>query len=332
MPKRIVMRFILLFLTVSLFSLDFDVVVVGSSPFSLFEALYQHHSGKRVLILEESAECGGAWKSIYVCGIPHVDLGCHQIGQDAKLKAFLEEYAGCQIVAQDQPFLPFAPATSPNGFYFSKGCYELIDHLLQLIDATDIVLLTNTKLESVSLNLPEHTVFLHTPDHDYTASKVIATPMSSFVIEPSTSPQKLNKTSYYHLYLLIQDPTPPRFTYHTGVGSGTSRVMNLTHFVGLTDTGQHLIVLQTHSEASLATPQLHLDALKQHNLIDASAYLLKSETYIYQVGTLNQTLINQLKAQSLIEVTQTGHFQNLTSHISKWKQVLRPYNEIIKEN
>jgi hypothetical protein len=324
------MRFILLFLTVSLFSLDFDVVVVGSSPFSLFEALYQHHSGKRVLILEEAAECGGAWKAIYVCDVPNVDLGCHQIGQDMTLKAFLEEYAGCQIVAQDQPLLPFTSAKSPNGFYFSKGCYELIDHLLRLINATDIVLLTNTKLESVSLNLAEHTVLLHTQSRDYTAGKIIATPMSSFAIQPSTPTQNLNKSSYYHLYLLLQDPTPPRFTYHGGIGSNTSRVMNLTHFVGLTDTGRHLIVVQTHSEASLTTPQIYLDSLKQHNLIDPSAYLLKSEPYIYQTGTLNQSLIQQLKAQSLIEVIQTGHFQNLTSHIARWKQALKPYNEIVK--
>src|SRR5579872_1782734 len=141
------MRFIVFLLVhVSLFAVDFDVVVVGTSPFSLFEALYQSHSGKKVLILEQEAECGGAWKSIHICGIPNVDLGCHMIGNNMALKAFLEEYAGCTFVSHDNPQEPFSSGKSELGYYFSKGCYELIDHLLRQIRATDIVLLTNTPL------------------------------------------------------------------------------------------------------------------------------------------------------------------------------------------
>ncbi len=59
---------------------DFDYIVVGSSPFSLFEAIYKRCLGNRVLVVEQGAECGGAWKSITICGVPHVDLGCHEFG------------------------------------------------------------------------------------------------------------------------------------------------------------------------------------------------------------------------------------------------------------
>lgn len=318
----------LLFLHASLFATDFDVVVVGTSPFSLFEALYQSHSGKKVLILEEAAECGGAWKSIPVCGMPHADLGCHQIGHNKDLKVFLEEYAGCKIVSQEHPLIPLTEADTQD-YYFSKGCYELIEHLLHLVQATDIVLLTNTKLESISIDPSQQMAIAHTKGQNYSTRKFIVTPMSCFGIEPVCSEQNFSKSKYCHLYLLIQDPTPPRFSYHQGIGVGDSRVMNLTYFVGLADTGQHLIVFQVHNENAFTKEQELLDALKAKNLVAPEAYLLKSDPYIYEAGTFSQRHINQASAQNLFEVLQTGHFEKLTQYIPKWKQVLKPYKETI---
>ena len=87
------------------------------------EALYQAHTGKRVLILEQSGECGGAWKSISVCGIAHADLGCHQISTDPHLKQFMQDYMGCNMVSLDDP-LGTLNKGAPNGFYPSQGCHE----------------------------------------------------------------------------------------------------------------------------------------------------------------------------------------------------------------
>jgi hypothetical protein len=318
---------ILLLFSLSLFGVDFDIIVVGTSPFSLFEALYQSHSGKKVLILEEAAECGGAWKSIPVCGLPHVDLGCHQIGSNVILKAFLEDYAGCKMVPHETPTLPFPETSLPNDFYFSQGCYELIDHLLQLIATTDIVLLTNTRLDSVSID-PSHTMAIaHTQAQDYSTSKLIVTPMSCFDIQAPGPEQLLQKSKYYHLYLLIQDPTPPRFSYHQGEGNGVSRIVNLTHFASLAETGQQLLVFQVHDEKFLLQGQTFLDALKAKDLIAKEAYILKSDPYIYETGTLHQNRIRQLPL--LFEILQTGHFNNLSNYISKWKQVLQPFRQAI---
>lgn len=325
------MRFILLILLqISVFAADFDCVVIGSSPFSLFEALYQCHSGKKVLILEESSECGGAWKGVNVCGIMHADLGCHQVGHDAQLKTFLEEYAGCKIVSMDNPLVPFEAAKSPNGWYFSKGCYELIDNLLRLIAATDIVLLTEHKAENVVIDAANKIATVKTRGKSYTTNKLIVTPMSCVTLNPTSAPQQYGKSKYYHLYLLVQDPTPPKFSYQGGVATGVSRMMNLTHFVGLTGTGRHLIVVQTHSEQSLMNGQVFLDALKKSKLVDPSAYILKSEPYIYEAGSFHQGLISQMGAQGIIEVLQTGHFQSLSTYVPKWKQVLRPFNQALR--
>ena len=314
------------------FSVDFDCVVVGSSPFSLFEALYQSHSGKRVLILEGASECGGAWKAIDVCGIPRADLGCHQIGHDATLKNFLEEYAGCKLVSLDNPLIPYTnPSSSPNGYYFSQGCFELVDHLLQLISSTSIVLLLNHRLEKVAID-PSHTfATVKTQGEQYTTSKLIVTQMSSIQLENGPPLPAHGKTKYYHLYLLIQDPTPPRFCYTGGVSPGVSRLMNLTHLVGLTGTGQHLIVIQTHSEQSFTQGQKYLQDLKAKKLIGESAYILRSEPYIYEQGPNTHQTLRSLngQGQKLFETINTGHFQSLSTYVQKWKQVLKPYSVAI---
>ena len=35
-----------------------------------------------------------------------------------------------------------------NGFYFSQGCFELIDHLTRFVEAANIELLLNHKVEN----------------------------------------------------------------------------------------------------------------------------------------------------------------------------------------
>ena len=306
------MKILFLFLTFSLFSVDFDCALIGSSPFSLFEALYQYHSGKRVLVLEQDSECGGAWKAITACGIPHVDLGCHTIGQDKTLQAFLEQYAGCRLVQLDNPLLPYSNSGS---FYFSHGCHELIDCLLRLIERTDIVLLLNHKVENIDLSSSYAT--LQTPNKEFTASKVIVTSATSFCLNRASCHPTASK--YYHLYLLIQDPSSPRFTYCSGVSSGISRMMNLSHFAGLTDTGRQLVVLQIHSQKDLQSEELFLADLKKHHLLDEGAYILSSETYTYEQSRSRHT-----KNHPLLEILATDTFTSMSSHIARWKQVLPP--------
>lgn len=134
------MRFLLLllFACTQLWAANYDCAIIGTSPVSLFEALYNHYSGKTVLILEAAAECGGAWKSIDICGVPHVDMGCHEISSNPELNLFLEEYAGCRMIS-----------TNKN-FYFSQGCFELINNLLHRIEMEGIPLITECKVDNVS--------------------------------------------------------------------------------------------------------------------------------------------------------------------------------------
>ena len=44
--------------------LFFDIVVIGSSPLGILEAIYYSNKGLNVLIIDNSSKIGGAWKSI----------------------------------------------------------------------------------------------------------------------------------------------------------------------------------------------------------------------------------------------------------------------------
>ncbi|MBY0528822.1 MAG: hypothetical protein K2P51_01380 [Rhabdochlamydiaceae bacterium] len=324
-----------IFLFVHLFAgaLDFDVVVVGTSPISLLEALYQHHTGKKVLILEAASECGGAWKSISVCGVKHADLGCHQLGSDTRMIRFLKETVGCEIIAMDHPDKPPIPSNlGVNGFYFVNGCYEMIRNIEKMIRQTDMVLLLNHPLESVYIDPLEPQAIVSTRGLRYSTRKVIVTPCSEIKLENHpTLPldrQTTSKGKYYHLYMLIQDATAPRFSYLTGRGEGVSRMMNLTHFVDLDNSGNQLIVLQLHGERYFNDAHKYMDHLKKQQLIEETATLIQAESHIYEQPYYNQSLVTQMpNGLQVFELLQTGAIASMGSYISKWEQAIAPLTE-----
>lgn len=316
---------------------DFDIVVIGSSPVSLIDALYEHHSGKRVMILEEKGSCGGAWKYIDVCGIPHVDLGCHLIGADKMTQKFLEEYIGCKLVALNNPLVAYGTNSQDdvNGFYPSQGCYELMTHILELIGATDIVLQVNTKVDSVYIDVERNVVTLKTENGCYTTSKVVMTQATSFSIENITQPSintSSGKAKYYHLYLLIADSTPWCCTYRNGTLPGVSRLMNLTPFVGLEGTGMQLFVLQTYSENEYSKQNDYFENLKKQNFLGADAKLLCAESITYEQHYSSSTAIGKLpqNMQPFFEILNTGHIQTIGTYAPKWQMVLKPYSEALQ--
>lgn len=258
-----------------------------------------------------------------ICGVPRVDCGCHQIGSNMELKAFLETYAGCNISSIDNPSLPFQQDNPGRGWYFTHGCFELIDHLLYLVQKSGIQLHVNCKVENIWMQPP--CAIVQTAEKNYRCRKLIVTPATHCGWPPHPPIQR--SSSYYHLYLLIQDPTPCRFTYLHKPLPDIPRMMNLTPFTDLAASGRQLIAIQTRKEQTLQQDQILLDALKEKQLIDASASLLRSEPYIYVSHSFPQHLIQKMEAADIVEILQTGHFESLVSHMHKWKPVLIPFSE-----
>lgn len=55
----------------------YNVVIIGSSPLAITEAVWQQSKGKTVVNVDDKAVAGGAWTTIKHNGIPAVEIGCH---------------------------------------------------------------------------------------------------------------------------------------------------------------------------------------------------------------------------------------------------------------
>ena len=315
-----------------IFAIDYDCVIIGTSPIPLFEALYQHALGNKVLIVEADEVCGGAWKSVNVCNIENADLGCHQIGKDQKLKDFLEVYGGCKLISLDQTNISYnSKIHTERGFYFSNGCFELVHNLEKMISNTSISLKLNTEIESVEIDSTNEFAILKTKNQSFSTKKIFITPFTFFKTEQVKFPPK--KTNFYHLYLLIADPTPPKFGYLDRSIVGTSRIVNLSYMTKIAESGRQLIVLQTSKKENLDKGELFLEELKKKNLIDSSASLLCTETCAFEQWPSNSIRIKNFPPsyQEFFELIETFHISRMTKFIPKWESALKPYSEMVRE-
>lgn len=305
---------------------DFDYIVVGTTPIAMFEAIYRKCLGNNVLVVERASECGGAWKSISICGVDHADLGCHEFGTDNRIRSFLEEYAGCNMVTLSPP----NQRGRNTNYYPSKGCFELVHNLERLMEALDIPLMIESPLESVYIDKLNKKAIVNVAGNRFSTSKVLITQASEFALENTLGdvPSKIpHRRKFPHVYLLINDATPARFSYIQPSISGVSRAMNLTDFVGLDGSGKQLITFQVHNEQSFQSGQKYINELKRLNLINSSAELIEMQNYVYEQSVLESR--KGFIPGPFFELIDSSNFSNLTCHIEKWKKAMRPWKEIM---
>jgi len=106
---------------------------------------------------------------------------------------------GCSIVPLDTPKQPDTKI-GKNGFYFAHGCYELMQHLEEMVQNSSIELRLNQHAHSAVVDAENNQVVIQTKEDLFTANKVVITPYTRFCDE-----QEVEKIKFHHLYLLIQD-------------------------------------------------------------------------------------------------------------------------------
>ncbi len=78
-------------------SSDFDYVLVGSGPLMLLEAIHLDAQGSTVLIVDEQAQIGGAWRSLMIHGFADVENGVHYLTPNSVAMRFLEDVLGVPV-------------------------------------------------------------------------------------------------------------------------------------------------------------------------------------------------------------------------------------------
>jgi hypothetical protein len=141
-------------------------------------------------------------------------------------------------------------------------------------------------------------------------------------------PSPPSKTKYPHLYLLISDPSPSRFTYSAFTVEGALRAMNVTCYVGLEGTGMQLIAIQVLQEKYLHSSDKFLSELKKLNLVAADAKIIQTDQYIYEQVVCPANRVG-IKNSPFFEYISTGHIGKIKSYFPKWKKAMRPWKEVM---
>ncbi len=313
---------------------DYDVAVIGTSPTSMLEAIYHLSKGERVLILEADEKCGGAWKSIDICGIPNADLGCHLIGSDCRLRDFFERYFGIQFVCLKHPTQPASEMHDrcTNGYYFSQGCHELISRLEEAIRSRPNAALLHHRLESIFIDSARESIELSFGGSRSSTAKLVLAPASQFRVEnPSYTNQEPRGHTYPHLYILVEDPATANFTYLNGITKGMSRAMNLTPFLKFPKDDLQLIVIQTHSKNDIEDAQRFFRALIDQGYLSSSAKIVATDHYFYAQSYMNVSSVSHLGGK-LIEILDTSSFSGMVRYLEKWKSAMVPLSAMTDSN
>lgn len=96
---------------------EWDTIIVGSSPLLLIEAIYLSRTGRKVLVLEEKNELGGAWGHLDTGEFPYLDIGCHYFDISKRGYKFLRAGIGLNLVPfQPQPQFAYRSLRFPYDY------------------------------------------------------------------------------------------------------------------------------------------------------------------------------------------------------------------------
>lgn len=90
--------------------MNYDHIIIGSSPVCLLESIASSNAGKRSCIIDSAVRLGGAWKTLEMdeSGIGNVEIGCHILEKDKKVFRFFEEQLNLKLVPLDpQPRIKY---------------------------------------------------------------------------------------------------------------------------------------------------------------------------------------------------------------------------------
>jgi len=84
----------------------YDLVIIGTSPMSIIEGIYQSKEGRKVLLVDRNDYIGGAWRSIEWNGFKNVDTATHIIDPDnPDIYKFFIDNVGCDLIEHNpQPY------------------------------------------------------------------------------------------------------------------------------------------------------------------------------------------------------------------------------------
>lgn len=293
----------------------YDFIAIGSSPFTIMEAVYQSRLGYTVLLVEKDDRLGGAWRTIDVLGFEDIDMGCHWINDKSKTMEFLKNELGCSM----KPF--FHSMISPGrkvleSFYFLEGSKSFIRVLSELLHNSTVEYLLQRTVKKIIYKSGNQNVEVTVDDKEISAGHIILTNHTQADIHidnKKLSAENIRK--YNHYYLLVKGDPCPKFGYLSG-SKQWSRAMNLSHFIDQAYPHNQLIAVQVKKE-TVDTEKI-LEVMKKEGLLSPVAEIVLFEKLQY-IQSRNSYIKNL--PSSKFTVLKSGILVQMDKYVDRWKQV-----------
>jgi len=78
---------------------SYDIIFIGTSMISILEAIYQSLSGKKVLMIDDKDDVGGAWCSLELFGLTEVENAIHYFLPDKYSFEFMKKVLGWELIS-----------------------------------------------------------------------------------------------------------------------------------------------------------------------------------------------------------------------------------------
>lgn len=105
----------------------YNVVILGTSPLGITEAVWQKSNGKSVINIDDKAAAGGAWTTIQHEGIPAVEIGCHIWEVEKSATDFLRSFYDLNLVSlKPQPRILKKGFSIPYGWKMNLSTLKYI--------------------------------------------------------------------------------------------------------------------------------------------------------------------------------------------------------------
>ncbi|MDG1334323.1 MAG: FAD-dependent oxidoreductase [Crocinitomicaceae bacterium] len=104
-----------------------NVVIIGTSPLAITEAVWQKSKGKSVVNIDDKAVAGGAWTNIKHDGIPAVEIGCHIWEVEKSATDFLKAFYDLNLVQfKPQPRILKKGSSIPYGWKLNLSTLKYV--------------------------------------------------------------------------------------------------------------------------------------------------------------------------------------------------------------
>jgi len=227
----------------------YDCILIGSGPVNLIEAMYLSKQGKKVLVLEQSEYVGGAWGKVPLGkNLPDFQLGCHIWDIEPKAFEFLSHFLDMKLVKmKPQPEFVYKGVKLPydwkNLLFFVRGKFksksgkesvsfrkarvipakyiypkggslQFINRLLDKAKAFDIEIKKGIKINRLEIGEISKAI---AESESFETKELVLTSVSQLKSitkkgEVFNFPEP-RLVDYIHGHLLIDDPTPAKFSY-----------------------------------------------------------------------------------------------------------------------